>query len=180
MKIIANAFLVALAAAPMASAHSLSLKKNPDQVWDLDLKVGFDSDNDITDTPESLAIFEQCMIMSCNEAHGHEYEMYSSTIEAAEHHHKVKRAEILGLRGGDDDLDDAYWKSLGNDYSIRGGGGCSSCYRTREALEVLTVGKEKNHKDDETAHHLWEGALCDCLGQTDIFAGASDCKIAFV
>jgi hypothetical protein len=180
MKIIPTTLLSVLSVASTASAHSLTYPLG-NQAWDLELKVAFNTDQDIEDSPESLTITEQCMIMSCNEAHGTDYQLFSASVESSGHKHHQTRADILGLRGavfgavtrrGDDDDDYWYNKAI-NWYNFGAGGGCSSCYDA----DVLTL--PKNHKDDAAAHAKWEQALCTCLGQTEIFSGATGCKIGF-
>jgi hypothetical protein len=183
MKIIPTTLISVLAAASTTSAHSLAYSVGK-QIWDLDLKVAFNTDQDIEDSPESLTIMEQCMIMSCNEAHGTDYQLFSASVKSSGHKHHQTRADILNhLRGavsgavsvtrrGDDDDDYWYNKAI-NWYNFGAGGGCSSCY------DGTILSAPKDHKDDIAAHAKWEEALCTCLGQTDIYSGATGCKIGF-
>ena len=198
MKIIANAFLSALVAATMAPSSTeamvLSIVES-DKTFDIKTRATFHTEQDVKDSPESLTIVEQCMIMTCNESHGEDYHMVGTSVKSSSHSHKATKAEILGkkndgLRGSttaadDDWTDDDLWWTYNDSYDMDNVYGCNSCpddddYHFDSLQLAVSKKGAKGKADGKASHAEWEKDLCDCLGQTDIFAGAHDCKIEFV
>jgi hypothetical protein len=204
MKFIANAsFLAALVATAMgpSSTQAIKLSSPGKETAKFETDITFKTDHEIVDTPESLAIFEQAVLMASQEAHDPDtYHLSTETVESASHTRLQSRAAILGevktakkeeegkkdgLRGavaGDDDDDDALFWAYGNDYYSYNERDCHTCRRTAAANLMLGAGAATpaSAEDDDESHKKWEQDLCDILGQTEIYAGAYDCKIEFI
>jgi hypothetical protein len=203
MKFIANAsFLAALVATAMgpSSTEAIQLSSVGQETEEFETEITFKTDHMIVDTPESLEIFEQAVLMASQETHDADaYHLSAETVESASHTRIQSRAAILGevktankeeegnkdgLRGavsvaGDDDFDDdgLFWE-YGNDYRSHNQ---RSCYRCRRSTNLMLGDTTPaSAEDDAESHKKWEQTLCDILGQTEIYAGAYDCKIQFV
>jgi hypothetical protein len=209
MKFIANAsFLAALVATAMgpSSTEAIQLSSVGQETEEFETEITFKTDHMIVDTPESLEIFEQAVLMAAQETHDPDtYHLSAETVESASHTRLQSRAAILGevktsnkeeegnkdgLRGavavaGDDDFDDdgLFWE-YGNDYRSHNQRSCYRCRRSANlmlgAATLLGAATPASAEDDAESHKKWEQTLCDILGQTEIYSGAYDCKIAFV
>jgi hypothetical protein len=200
MKFIANAsFLAALVATAMqpSSTEAMKLASAGEETTDFETQITFKTNHEVVDTPESLAIFEQAVLMASQEAHDPDaYHLSAETVKSSSHTRLESRAAILGevktakkeeegnkdgLRGNpwiiDDDDDDLFWR-YGNDYWSYNSASCRFCRRAANLM--LGAATPASAKDDEESHKKWEQDLCDILGQSEIYSGAYDCKIEFV
>ena len=194
MKIIANAFLAALVSASVAikTTDAIILSKEDELgSYNAPLDVIFQTDEELVDTSETLAMFEQAFIMSCNESHKgkDKFRLSSAKVTKTKHSHGEvfvadKNGSLRATMADDDDRMDEYI----NQFWLYGNVSCQGCYSVlgeEDSTNPLLVfsdiieKKKKKQKDDPAEHAKWEASLCDVLGQMKPYAGAKGCKITF-
>ena len=199
MKISVNAFLAALVSASVTikTTDAIILSKEDNELGFIaPLEVTFETANTLADTSETLSMFEQAFIMSCNNSHKgkDKFRLNSAKVKKAEHKHGEVFASDKGgsLRATMADDDDRIWEYV-NKFWLIGGATCNGCPSFLEGDEDsvnpmlnpmlifndMIEKKKQKKKDDPADHAKWEATLCDLLGQMKPYAGAKGCKITF-
>ena len=194
MKIIANAFLAALVSASVSikTTDAIILSKEDELGYSAPLEVTFQTDNELVDTSETLSMFEQAFIMSCNDSHKgkDKFRLNSAKVKKTKHSHGEvfaadKNGSLRATTADDDDRMDEYI----NQFWLYGNVSCQGCSSVLEEEEDsvdpklvfydMIEKKKQKKKDDPADHAKWEATLCDVLGQMGPYAGAKGCKITF-
>ncbi|CAJ1944401.1 unnamed protein product [Cylindrotheca closterium] len=137
---------------------------------DFTADVTFKSENEIVDTPESLAILQDALIMASDASHDPDvFHLESDEIVSSSH--------TLVKEGGrklifDDDFDSGNFWFYANFYRSFTSARCNGCRRRLGAGPAT-------FEDDAVSHAKWEASLCEILAKTDAYAGVSDCVISF-
>eukprot|EP00980_Cylindrotheca_fusiformis_P013642 scaffold3513_cov102-Cylindrotheca_fusiformis.AAC.3 len=206
MKFIANtSFLAAIVAAAMGPSSIEAIKLSSAQEDDVvgHTKISFKTPHDIVDTPESITIFEQAVLMSAGETHdANKFILTSEKVESITH----SRVNHMGIAAvtdiqpeeagkknslrssrvsdkshhyyADDEFDDDSWYASMTDYWNLQRFGCWTCFRAADG-KTLGLGGPLDG-DDSQSHQQWEADLCAILGQSEFFSGAYDCEIVYV
>lgn len=210
MKITAKALLVALVGASIPKTNdAIELSKKRNKGFEAPVLISVETDKEIVDTKETLALLEEAVIMSCNDNHPKtNFHMEVAKVTKVKHSHNKTfqvdsdthgslRATEPTLTAVDDD-DDRIYSYLVN-YWLYTFDFCFFCRSFDESPEEtnmlatsvaddldnslvddLEKGKRGKKKRDDPAEHLdWEVGLCDLLGQMEAYAGARNCVITF-
>ena len=98
MKITAKALLVALVGASITKttdAIELSKKRNKHKGFEAPLLISVETDKEIVDTKETLALLEEALIMSCNDNHPKtNFHMEVAKVTKAKHYSHDKTFEV--------------------------------------------------------------------------------------
>lgn len=89
MKITAKAFLVALVGASITkTTDAIKLSKKRNKGFEAPIRISLETDKEIVDSKETLALLEEALIMSCNDSHPKtNFHMEVAKVTKAKHSH---------------------------------------------------------------------------------------------
>ena len=162
--------------AALATMGSLVSMAAADTI-DFTTDITFNSENEIVDTPESLAILEDAILRASDASHDPDvWHLVSDEVHSSSHSrvHGSRRQLRPYLQYNQVATPSENYWYYNNEYLAGSTSDCNSCRRRlgERALSVV--------QDDAESHANWEATLCQLLAETAAFAGVSDCVITFV